>query len=213
MWQTDCQTPCTIMSENRRSSVLHVGGFRPTKSPLASHFGLQPLALTDEDWPLYNGSPMLFVCQLNLTTAPSVPSLLADLQLITFFVEPETCDMSRQNGEGWCLRAYGSLDGLVPLDPPPDTPSFARGFECRWEQAADSGSDPAGGTKIGGYLSEIQSEPWWELEAHPADPQFCLQIDSEEKVGLMWGDSGTVYLARGAAPGCQDRWFLDWQCY
>ena len=38
-------------------------------------------------------------------------------------------------------------------------------------------------------------------------------IDSEEKVGLFWGDGGTVYLARGTAPGCEDEWFLDWQCF
>ena len=68
-------------------------------------------------------------------------------------------------------------------------------------------------SKIGGYASTIQSEPWWGIRAHPADPKFCAQINSEEKVGLIWGDGGTLYLARGTAAGCEDQWFLDWQCF
>lgn len=48
---------------------------------------------------------------------------------------------------------------------------------------------------------------------HPADPRFCLQINSEEKAGAIWGDGGTIYLAHGTAPGCGDLWFLDWQCF
>jgi uncharacterized protein YwqG len=68
-------------------------------------------------------------------------------------------------------------------------------------------------TKIGGYASTIQSEPWWGHTAHPADPKYCLQINSEEKAGAVWGDGGTIYLARGTAPDFLDRWFLDWQCF
>jgi uncharacterized protein YwqG len=66
-------------------------------------------------------------------------------------------------------------------------------------------------TQIGGYASTIQSEPWWGHKAHPSEPRFCMQVNSEEKAGLAWGDGGTVYLARGTAPGSEDRWFLDWQ--
>ena len=67
--------------------------------------------------------------------------------------------------------------------------------------------------KIGGYPSNIQSEQWWQVKNHPADPRYCWQINSEEKAGLMWGDGGTIYLARGTAAGCEDQWFLDWQTY
>jgi uncharacterized protein YwqG len=52
-----------------------------------------------------------------------------------------------------------------------------------------------------------------DQRAHPAHPKFCCQIDSEKKVGLAWGDSGMIYLARGTASASGDRWFLDWQCY
>jgi uncharacterized protein YwqG len=107
-----------------------------------------------------------------------------------------------------------------------------RGFECRWEKCLDyaefddpdvvvpDGFDPSDvhldnvrRTKIGGYASNIQSEPWWGYRHHPAEPSYCLQINSEGKVGLMWGDAGTIFLARGTAAGFEDDWFLDWQCY
>ena len=118
---------------------------------------------------------------------------------------------------------------------PAGTAKLKRGFECRWEALDDHPNydDPdrvvpegfddsvlenaelenVARTKIGGYASSIQSEPWWGYEEHASAPAYCLQINSEEKVGMVWGDAGTVYLARGTAEGCRDQWFLDWQCY
>jgi hypothetical protein len=175
---------------------------------------------------------MLFVCQLNLTAALAVPALLEDLKLITFFVAPKTGPLQQENGDDWRLRAYKSLIDLAPLSSPTDAPSLNRGFECRWEECADYPTDddpeiqvPEGfeasdvdlenvrRTKVGGYASHIQSDLWWDSQAHPANPRFCWQIDSEKKAGLAWGDNGMIYLARGTARGYEDRWFLDWQCY
>jgi uncharacterized protein YwqG len=216
----------------RRTSIVHVGGFRPTGDPLASNFGLRPLGTEGEAWPTRNGKPLLYVCQLNLSAAPFIPALLQDIALITFFGAPEPGELAKQNGSDWCLRAYPSLSGLVAIAPPGNAPALKRGFECRWEECDDhpnyddpdrivpDGFDDSevelenlARTKIGGYATSIQSEPWWDSEEHPAAPAYCLQINSEEKVGLAWGDAGTVYLARGTADGCRDQWFLDWQCY
>jgi hypothetical protein len=193
----------------RKASIVHVGGFRPTLDPLATHFGLKPLGLPGELWPESSGQPMMFICQLNLTAAPVVPERLTDIRLITFFVEPETAALSEENGDNWCLRAYRTLDGLTPIDAPSNAPKIRKGFECRWEEA------PANAirTKIGGRGNYIQSEPWWDYRAHPAAPAYCLQINSEEKVGLGWGDSGTLYIARGTTTGCADQWFLDIQFF
>ena len=196
--------------KTRKTSIVQVGGFRPTLDPFASNFGMTPLGLADEDWPTSKGKPMLFVCQLNLTTAPVVPARLEDIKLITFFVEPETAALSEDNGDNWCLRAYKSLDGLSPRVAPPDAPKVKKGFECRWEESTDA---KIARTKIGGSASHIQAEPWWEYRAHPAAPAYCLQINSEEKVGLGWGDSGTLYIARGTASGSEDDWFLDIQFF
>jgi uncharacterized protein YwqG len=216
----------------RKASVLQVGGFRPTLDPMASNFGLAPLGLPGEEWPVWNSQPLLFVCQMNLTTAPAVPSLLAGIQLITFFINPELGILNRENGQDWAMRAYTSLEGLTRIAVPGNVPKLKKGFECRWEECEDhpnhddseivkaagarrprTGFDNVARTKIGGYATTIQSEPWWGHDAHPADPRFCLQVNSEEKAGAIWGDGGAIYLARGTAPGCSDRWFLDWQCF
>jgi uncharacterized protein YwqG len=216
----------------RRASILHVGGFRPTGDAAASHFGLKPLGYAGEAWPEQGGQPLLFVCQMNVAAAPAVPELLGDIRLITFFAKADEGEWGRENGEHWQLRAYRSLDGLAPLAMPANAPKLHRGFECRWEAADDHPNydDPerivpegfddseaelenVARTKIGGYASTIQSEPWWGYQDHPSLPAYVLQVNSEEKVALAWGDSGTVYLARGTAAGCQDQWFLDWQCF
>jgi hypothetical protein len=173
---------------------------------------------------------MLFVCQLNFTEAPAVPELLQDIALVTFFLDPNVGFKSEVNGRDWCLRPYKSLDTLMPLIAPDDAPKAKRGFECRWEECEDqpvyddpgilvpNGFDNSDvhlenvhHTKIGGYASNIQSEPWWGHRQHEGAPRYCFQIDSEEKVGLIWVDAGTIYLARGTAPGFENEWYLDWQ--
>ena len=216
----------------RKASVLEVGGFRPTCHPAASNFGIAPLGRPDEAWPVWNAKPLLFVCQMNLATAPARPPLLSDLELVTFFVQPELGNLSRENGADWVLRAYPSIEGLVRIAPPGGAPRVKKGFECRWEECEDhpnhddpdivpvpgsrrprGGFDNVARTKIGGYASTIQAEPWWGHTPHPAEPKYCLQINSEEKAGVVWGDGGTIYLARGTAAGCGNLWFLDWQCF
>jgi uncharacterized protein YwqG len=216
----------------RKASVLQVGGFRPTNNLAASNFGRKPLGLPKETWPVSGDRPMLFVCQLNLTAAPALPVELEDIKLITFFVDPKAGPWQPENGKDWRLRAYKSLLDLAPLSAPADAPALDRGFECRWEECTDyptcddpecetsEESEPSGvepenvrRTKAGGYPSHIQSELWWDLRTHPANPKFCWQIDSEKKAGLAWGDNGMIYLARGTARGFENRWFLDWQCY
>jgi hypothetical protein len=54
---------------------------------------------------------------------------------------------------------------------------------------------------------------WREFREHDADPAYCMQFNSEEKAGLMFGDGGVLHLARGTAKGRAGHWFLDWQCY
>jgi len=215
----------------RKASVLQVGGFRPTFDAAASNFGLAPLGLPGEGWPACESKPLLFVCQMNLTTAPAVPPLLAGIQLVTFFIDPELRDLSQENGRNWVLRTYASLEVLARIAAPTDAPKVKKGFECRWEECEDhpnhddpemvkvlgarrprTGFDNVARTKVGGYATTIQSEPWWGHTAHSAEPRYCLQINSEEKAGAIWGDGGAIYLARGTAAGCADQWFLDWQC-
>ena len=215
----------------RKAAVVTLGGFKPTFHPLATKFGFKPMAKAGEAWPSLDGRPMLFVCQLNLTEAPVVPDRLRDLKLLTVFLD----FAERKDGDGdtsWKfeVRAYQSLEGLVTLEPPGGAPALRKGFECKWEVVDDypSAEDPdaenprdldlselelpnADRTKIGGWPSLIQSELSWQNEDHAAKPVYCLQINSEEKAALAFGDNGCLYLGRGTAPGHEHEWFLDWQ--
>ena len=219
----------------RKASVLMLGGFKPSGSPQSTNFGLNPVCQPDEGWPHHNNTPLFYICQLNLTECPYVPDLLKDIRLLTLFITPGAglgTDMIEEvDGRKWVLRTYDSLEGLVPLVVPQGC-TFKRGFEGKWDlvddfpvyddpdiilpegfKNSDAHLDNFHCTKIGGFASNIQSEQWWANGTHPANPKYCFQIDSEEKVNLAWGDSGTLYIARGTAPGAQDRWFLDLQFY
>jgi len=177
------------------------------------------------------GAPLMLVCQMNLTNAPSVPELLKDVKMITFFAAEES-ELAEEGGTDWVVRTYDSLEGLVPLVPPAGAPKVRKGFESKWVDCEDYPSldDPgrvvpdgfddseievesANRTKIGGWPANIQGEQWWEYREHAADPKYCFQIASEEKVGLQRGDGGTLFVARGTAAGCENQWFLDWQSY
>ncbi len=213
----------------RKASAVSLGGFKPTFDPLATKFGFKPVARAGEQWPEIGGRPMLFVCQLNLTEAPAVPELLRNVALLTFFLEFD----GRKDGDGdsefrFELRTYESTEGLVTLEPPAGAPALRKGFECRWESVDDypCHEDPDAEnprdldtselelpndarTKIGGWPNMVQGELSWQANEHPARPRYCLQIASEEKASLAFGDGGTLYLARGTAQGFEDRWFLD----
>ena len=68
-------------------------------------------------------------------------------------------------------------------------------------------------TKVGGYPSPWQASGVnTEIYASsPTDePCFVLQIASEEKCGLMWGDNGFLFLERSQAT--DDSWFIRWDC-
>jgi len=215
----------------RKTAIVHLGVNRPTGNPQVSHFCLTPLAAPGEVWPAGKNGPMLFVCQFNLTAAPHVPEILCDVALLSFFIDIRRSTWGKENLDGWCLRTYAGLGGLAPLSRPSGAPKGEKPCECRWEVFDDypkaddpelvtvDGVDPLENdlphvhrTKVGGFPSIIRRELWWDSRAHPAQPKFCVQIDSEPKAALAWGDSGTLYLARGTADGFRDKWYLDWQC-
>ncbi len=70
------------------------------------------------------------------------------------------------------------------------------------------------GLKLGGWPTLIQSEVWWApLNRHPAAPEYVFQVDSTEKGNWSWGDGGVGYFGRGTAPGHEDEWACEWQCF
>jgi hypothetical protein len=133
----------------RPACVAQLGGVRPPPDPLASWFGRVRVALPGECWPTTDSAPMLALAQFNLRELPCrPPPALEDVALLTLFLGPWQLPVDEPNGVNWALRAYPSLDDLVPLEEP--TPARAgdpklrkgqdltlRPFPIRWHQRLD----------------------------------------------------------------------------
>jgi len=219
----------------RKASKAIVGGFRPPDDPLASWFGKVRVARQEEDWPLSNGRLMMPLCQLNLEEAPYKPEALQDVALITVFIDPYELPVTdTPNGQGWLLRAYPSMSGLVPLEqanhrmiikPFPIQWELLDGDYPAWEDACDIDM-PAeieenyydyfttvNGTKLGGWPSVIQNQVYWAPpDQRTPDLEYVFQIDSEPKANWAWGDRGCGYFGRGSG-SAKDIWTMTWQCY
>ena len=217
----------------RKASRMIVGGFRPPDAPEASWFGRVRVARAGEEWPSHQDKPMLPLCQLNLADMPYLPPSLNDLSMITMFISAVSLPFEAENGDGWALRAYPSMEGLVEIEAPQHE-RFIRPFPVRWElieadypsyedaalvlpvqQLRDHRdlfrSDHA--SKVGGWPALIQSEILWApFNQHPANPEYVFQIATEEKARWQWGHGGTGYFGRGTG-GARDVWALGWQSY
>src|ERR1700736_1147586 len=97
------------------ASLIEVGGTRPPADPTVSWFGAVHLGAPGEEWPRWQGLPMAPIAQLNLREAPFVPAALNDIALLTVFAANVALSGGEPNGDGWRVRAYRTLDGLVPL--------------------------------------------------------------------------------------------------
>jgi hypothetical protein len=218
----------------RRAIVLDIGGFRSTDDPHESWFGRVSLAARDEVWPTTNGKPMLALGQVNLTLLPFRPPRLDDIAFIAIFVGPDSLPNSEPNGSNWCLRLYASLANLVPLSPPatvsslkpfPMRPRIVESdFPCHDDINVELDEDVeetyydhfenVDGFKLGGWPTLIQSEIYFApYNKHPAAPEYVFQIDSTEKGEWSWGHGGVGYFGRGTAPGHENEWCCEWQCY
>ena len=216
----------------RKASVMVVGGFRPPADPFTTWFGRIRVALPHEIWPTHDGKPMLPICQINCAELPYKPDALSDIALISVFMGQDELPSDTPNGDGWALRTYATLDGLVEIEEPKPT-NLIRPFPVRWElieedypcwddvdikvppEVADNYYDlfeNRDGSKVGGWPSLIQAEIYWApWNKHPANPAYVFQIDSEEKAHWAWGDAGVGYFGRGTG-NATDQWAFEWQC-
>lgn len=131
----------------RRASKMVVGGSLSSADPLASWLGRVRVALPHEMWPLAGGRPMAPLCQINCGELPFCPEALADIALITVFVDLEefpyshtdargNADPIKENDDRWLLRAYQHTDGLMPI-PEPTGRHPLRPVPVRWEAVED----------------------------------------------------------------------------
>ena len=156
---------------------------------------------------------MFPLMQVRIDELPVVPQVLRDVSMLVIFMNTKTIPFDKPHGEGWLVREYRTLDGLVSL---PASGVRYRPFPMSWHRVeddmpgwedADGLTDLAAiredeaashrffydlnrysGTKFGGYPTEIQ---------HGAGPDdFVFQIDSDAKSGWNWAGDGVAYFHR-----------------
>ncbi|NHZ87429.1 DUF1963 domain-containing protein [Massilia sp. CCM 8733] len=222
----DARAQLDRLRQHLRSAALAtIGGFRPPQDPLTSWFG-RGAGLPHETLPEFEGAPMFPLLQIRVDELPYVPAQLRDVALLVLFHNQSRHPFDLPHGEGWLIREYASLDGLVAL---PQVAQRIKPFPIRWRRVDDDAPGWEGawelvdlapvnddeaatdaffdgftrnmGTKVGGYPYEIQHG----VGSH----DFVFQIGSEEKAGWMWGDNGVGYFFRAA----DGQWRWDCQFY
>jgi hypothetical protein len=192
----------------RPAAVAEIGGFRPPADPLASWFG-RGCRQAEETIPVCAGEPMFPLIQINVAELPVRPRQLDGVAMLVLFHRTREHPFDAPHGDGWLVREYGSLEGLVPIDPS-DYPAIVRPFPIRWSRAENDlpgwedswdlvdlaainadeaavdaffGFDRPVRTKVGGFPSDIQ-HGYGDLD------DFVFQVNSEEKPRWMWADNG-----------------------
>jgi uncharacterized protein YwqG len=217
----------------RPACHMVVGGFRPPSDPFTSWFGRVCVAQEQELWPVFEGKPMIPLCQINCNELPLCPETLVGVGFLTLFIGAQGLPaLDTANGQGWLLRTYTAGQPLNLLEQPASLESSVKTFPIRWEliekdypcwdDAVDYIADPTlldvfevnrmhfprhYCSKIGGWPSLIQSELF---TAFTNKPQYVFQVDSESKAHWGWGDGGIGYFGHVLEHG-QFQWFLDWQ--
>ena len=188
----------------RTASILVLDGTLDiSTNAKTTNFGAYVVGYKYEGWPYFDGKPLPFICQFNLTEAPFIPEILKDIKLITFFANHESYELGSDNGQGWCLRAYRELTDLYPLQIPQgcslqkktgaywgayhqDMPSIdddqrknPAGYEFTQDELdyLDENYFPIGETKIGGYCCHIQDLPWWDSKRNEHLDLYYKNLD------------------------------------
>jgi len=178
-------------------------------------FGGAPYAEAGETWPMCGG------CKRGLSF---VFQWKAERGLCTFYYcfECNPWGLADEPRAAWCLRRHATSDAAVSLpDRSPKKPrlkeravalrpglslpdwegidSFAPKLDVdseEYDPVVESliGREPDFCTQIGGYPMFVQGGEFPACPACRKQMRLLVQIDSEEEVQLMWGDSGCVYL-------------------
>ncbi|MDA8586818.1 YwqG family protein, partial [Rhodobacteraceae bacterium] len=231
-WRQKIEKPC---------SALIVGGFRPTNELTSSCFGEVRASAGEEWpsfngqflWPVCQ------LNLLDAPYVPECLKDIAVFQFFVFEeywnFDVSTIDTVVKSPTGpFFIRTYNELDGISRAHIASHSSTF-RPFEAKWKNSTlvdypthdtmpidfdalgigdyydQEGVDQVQATKLGGWPSCIQSEPWWDYRAEGKEFEFALQIDSEDKAKCHWGDGGAVYLARHKT--MKHLWAVDWQCF
>jgi hypothetical protein len=218
----------------RPASMIELVGAPVDPDLTGTVFGRVIAGLPGEAWPDHRGRPMQPVAQLNLLEAPYLPDNLRDLALIALFFDRDELPIDAENGDGWLLRAYSSLDGLCALAIPREF-ERVRGRPARyrllegdfpdWEDVADlhipddvsdgweENFGSTEGSKLGGRPSLLQSKISWAAgNEHPAVPEYAFQIARMDKLKTAMSADSFGYFGRGTGTS-RNVWTFAYQLY
>lgn len=171
---------------------------------------------------------MFPLLQINCQELPCRPPQLERTALLVLYLTAEEIPFDKPNGDGWLIREYQSIDGLVPVGG--TKPEWLKSFPIKWilseperpeweeawglvdltpinesEEASEEFFERYPnyhGTKVGGYPSQIQ-------HGIGGDSPFVFQVGSEEKPNWMWADNGIGYFCKSP----EGQWEFQCQFY
>ena len=203
------------------------------ETKLGGHPDLPP----DTPWSHSDGRPLAFVAQIRLDDLPRLDDdVLPASGLLSFFCAPIALD---EQDAGRVLytptgtplvraRAPAELEADERFAPAPLTATIELsapsaqselldhlGLSHEQRRAYDEALEPDTDTPIHrmlGHPDAIQDDP----SAGRPGTRLLLQVDSDEAVGMMWGDVGRLYylITPEDLADCRfDRCHLHFQCY
>jgi uncharacterized protein YwqG len=178
------------------------------RGPLDTKFGGAPYAEAGDAWPICRcGRALTFVFQWNRAQLRHETGATG---LFSFFYCMTCRPWGFDDDDGkWCLRFHPAPHegaAVTLADPSPETtrPAHRGTLLSLGESLPDEGEDehsdrPATlglSSRIGGHPSYVQGGSDRACPSCHREMALVLQLDSEDRAGLMWGDLGCVYLFR-----------------
>ncbi len=230
------------LDELTASAILgEIGGGRPDKdNRAASWWGGNFLGSGNEDIPICNrsGRRMHPLLQIRIDELPEVPASFEGLALVNIWLDLQADTFwGPKNGEGFLIRTYEDLKGLVPLGVGfrestelPSFPVFWREIileQPSWEDMSKEVPSSVAQAKAADWFFESKylSERYYELRGKypvkiggwpswiqgadwPDEAEFVFQVDSTEKGKVLLGDAGSFYIFRTT-----QGWEIRGDCY
>lgn len=186
--------------------------------------GGSPALPRNHAWPRSrDGVPLSFLCQLNLLHLPKSELPEAGFLFFFYDADEQPWCGSLEDYKWKVLftETCGDVLTVPPLDVPSTCYFMERGIEAWVEETApcigDAWAHDFGMSSAQGYANTLDAiygaKPWHRMFGHPQCVQnsveeecdvisertqvdwiMLLQLDSDEEVGMCWGDLGRLYF-------------------
>lgn len=161
-------------------------------------------------WPEYLGEPLSFLAQLNLSELARSPAggELPKVGLLSVFYSTTGDVFGSPDVGGWRVFQFSNLDGVDRQNSPGGLGPDARFRSCQLiftetlvlpEERAFASDDHSttyrnkvSNTHLGHML--LGHTRWLQGGAWADGVRQLLAIDSDDRAGWMWGDSGLLYF-------------------